>query len=190
MFIYKTKTKAHKQCHTKWNEWENECMTKTAINKLSKYTQQQQSTSLSIYIYRRHHYLYHGIIFIMVIQRGNNNTAVTPPIQYACIFYRLSVGRRYLIGDTSHHQPYKLELVIIVINANEIKGGGVCMCDRWWERDKLMFLILSENPMRTAVIIVVVVNTLLKYKKKNNQMKVMQYGYTLLFSVRSSVECG
>lgn len=57
------------------------------------------------------------------------------------------------------------------------------------ERDKLMFLILSENPMRTAVIIVVVVNTLLKYKKKNNQMKVMQYGYTL-FSVRSSVECG
>lgn len=124
-------------------------------------------------------------------QRGNknNNTAVTPPIQYACIFYRLSVGRRYLIGDTSHHQPYKLELVIIVINANGIKGSGVCMCDRWWERDTLMFLILSENPMRTAVIIVVVVNTLLKYKKKNNQMKVMQYGYTLL-SVRSSVECG
>lgn len=52
-----------------------------------------------------------------------------------------------------------------------------------------MFLILSENPMRTAVIVVVVVNTLLKYKKENNQMKVMQYGYTL-FSVRSSDECG
>lgn len=67
-------------------------------------------------------------------QRGNDNTAVTPPIQYACIFYRLSVGRRYLIGDTSHHQPYKLELVIIVINANDIKGVCMCMCDRWWER--------------------------------------------------------
>lgn len=148
MFIYKTKTKAHKQCHTKWNEWENECMTKTAINKLSKYTQQQQqSTSLS------HTYISTSSLSLSWQQRGNNNTAVTPPIQYACIFYRLSVGRRYLIGDTSHHQPYKLELVIIVINVNDIKGAGF-VCVTGDEREiHLCFSFSQKTPWEQLLLL-------------------------------------
>lgn len=86
-------------------------------------------------------------------QRGNNNTAVTPPIQYACIFYRLSVGRRYLIGDTSHHQPYKLELVIIVINVNDIKGAG-CVCVTGDEREiHLCFSFSQKTPWEQLLLL-------------------------------------